>query len=343
MFCTACGFQNSDAARFCQSCGRELAVAGGTIQPGQSEVSKQPAKKTGFLKRLLLVIGGLVFVGIIANLFSGSGPSSTGQQSSTSVGPPSVPPPNFRIAREDFGSPVVAIVAPSTTDDQMKSLLWSFRREVRERRFTELGLKKPTSVRLPGGDYDFNSGMIDVFRDSRYANKPSLSPDSKNHVDGLYVWGLDGDPNKDYAVIKGPNGSAVQVFDSSDNWQIPDADRQRLAAEKKASERCTVDDPMVTMPARMVLSGWESGSSTAQYWAGAMEKKHLFTVKDFDLLDRYFVSDKTSLTGRRPNSSALKFRIQSTTQGGFPITKDWYVDVELSDGDCKVYDVEEAD
>lgn len=115
-----------------------------------------------------------------------------------------------------------------------------------------------------------------------------------------------------------------------------------MAAENKAAERCTADDPMVTMPARMVLSGWENGSSTAQYWAGSVEKKHLFTVKDFDLLDRYYVPDKSSSTGRRPNSSALKFRIESTTQGGFPITKDWYVDVELLDGECKVYDVEEV-
>lgn len=65
-------------------------------------------------------------------------------------------------------------------------------------------------VRLSGGDYDFNSGMIDVFRDSSYANKPSLSTDSKEHVDGVYVWGLDRDRGKDYAVIKGLTGSAVR-------------------------------------------------------------------------------------------------------------------------------------
>jgi hypothetical protein len=66
-------------------------------------------------------------------------------------------------------------------------------------------------------------------------------------------------------------------------------------------------------------------------------------VKNFDLLDRYYVPDKTSLTGVKPNSAALKFRIELSTQGGFPITKDWYVDVTLAGDTCAVYDVREAD
>lgn len=157
------------------------------------------------------------------------------------------------------------------------------------------------------------------------------------------MWGLDRDPGKDYAVIKGPNGSAVQVFDSSDNWQLPADDQEKVTAEKKVHDRCTTEDPMAKLPADMVLSSWENGSSTGQYWVGGAESKRLFTVKDYEFLDRYYVPDKKAIDGRRPNSSTYKYRVQSTTQGGFAITKDWYVDVTLSGDECRVYNVEPAD
>ena len=100
---------------------------------------------------------------------------------------------------------------------------------------------------------------------------------------------------------------------------------------------------MAILPAQGVVDSWENGSSSGRYWLGGIERQRLFAVKQHDLLDRYFVSDTSTPDGRRPNSSAFKFRIDSTTQGGFPITKDWYVDVTLENGECRVYKVEEAD
>jgi len=206
-----------------------------------------------------------------------------------------------------------------------------------------LGLKKPTSAKSSSDSYDFNSGMIEVFRGEKYANEPfSKNGPMKHPADAAYQWGIDRDPDKDDTVLKGANGSAIKVFDASDNWQIPEEEQQRVAAEKKAADRCTTEDPMSKLPADMVLYSWQNGSSTGQYWVRGFEGKRLFTVKSYEFLERYYVPDKKSLTGVKPNASAFKFRVESTTQGRFPISHDWYLNVLLSDGECKVYDVQEA-
>ena len=119
--------------------------------------------------------------------------------------------------------------------------------------------------------------------------------------------------------------------------------QKRMDAERERTNKCTTGDPNARLPAEMALYSWKNGSSSGQYWKGGIEAKRLFTVKSYEFLDQYYVEDKKSLDGRKPHSSAHKFRIQSSTQGGFPITKDWYIDVTLADGVCKIYEVEEAD
>jgi hypothetical protein len=347
MFCGSCGHQNPDAGKFCHACGRPFAekpVSQFAAPSPHLLVQDPPKRKRSTLKTVGIIFVALFVVTLVLNWITGSGPGTSQKQAAGLSSRPTVAPANFRIYRQELGFPVVVVVARDASDDRVKSLLWLFREKVRERRFAELGLNKPTSAKSSSGSYDFKSGMIEVFRGEKYANEPFTKNGPTQHpADAAYQWGIDRDPDKDDTVLKGPNGSGIKVFDASDNWQIPKEEQQRVEAVKKAAERCTANDPMVTMPARMVLSGWEGGSSTAQYWIGKVERKRLFTVKNFDLLDRYYVPDKTSLTGVKPNSAALKFRIESSTQGGFPITKDWYVDVTLAGDTCAVYNVREAD
>lgn len=93
----------------------------------------------------------------------------------------------------------------------------------------------------------------------------------------------------------------------------------------------------------MALTNWEKGLSSANYWISGTEKKHLIAVHDYDFLAKYYVIDKHSRDGQKPNASSYKFRVQSATEGGFPITKDWIIAVKKSDNGCKVYDIWAAD
>jgi hypothetical protein len=221
--------------------------------------------------------------------------------------------------------------------------LWLFREKIREKRFAELGLTKPTSVKLSDGGYNLDSGLIEVFRRVKLASEPFTNPAAADRdLDAAYLWGTDRDPEKDEAVLRGPNGSAIRVFDFSDDWQIPDEEQQRVEEEKKIVDRCTAADPMAKFGADMVLGLWETGSSTSKYWVANTESKRLFTVKSRTSLERYNVADNKFLDGRKPNSSMYLYRIESTSQGGFPITRDWYIYVTLSDDQCKVYDITAA-
>lgn len=113
--------------------------------------------------------------------------------------------------------------------------------------------------------------------------------------------------------------------------------------ENKEQERCTTSDVDAKVMAEMVLTNWKKGLSGGHYWANGWEKKRLFAVRDFDFLESYYVIDKHSADGQKPNASAYKFRVESATEGGFQITKDWMLAVKKTDDGCKVYDIYAAD
>jgi hypothetical protein len=266
MFCGSCGHQNPNDGKFCQGCGRPIGgIPVGQFVPSSPNLVAQdsPKRKRSTLKTVGIIFLGLFVVSIVVNWITGAGPSSSEKQGAAPSSRPTVDPAKFRIYRQELGFPVVAVVARDASDDQVKSLLWLFREKVRERRFAELGLKKPTSAKSSSDSYDFNSGMIEVFRGEKYANEPfSKKGPTKHPADAAYQWGIDRDPDKDDTVLNGANGSAIKVFDASDNWQIPEEEQQRVAAEKKSADRCTTEDPMSKLPADMVLYSWQNSRLT---------------------------------------------------------------------------------
>ena len=345
MFCTACGYQVSSGDIHCKSCGTRLnAPAEQSLSTGDRPSTAygipQSGSRNGTMFRLILVVIAVVATGIVLNLIVAVVPKHDSSSDSRDGIRPVLPPPKFRVFRQEDGRPVPIVVSQNATDEQLRSLLWFFREAVRARHFSQLGLKKPTGP----GNTGFAAGIFDVFRGPKYANEPFTQREGQStHVAALYSWGLDRDPDHDEAYIEGNGESSTKVFDYSDNWQLPRDEQQRVDEKKKADVRCTTEDPMAIMPVEGVLDAWKRGSSSKQYWVGGIEKQKLFAVTNHESLDRYYIPDKHSVDGQRPNSAAFKFRIESSTQGGLPITKDWYIDVTLKDGECKVYELQEAE
>jgi len=326
MFCNRCGREIATSAKFCQSCGAALDT---TVQ-FRAVAPVSGKRRLRLLWILIAFPAAGILLSVLSVLLSHDHPN---HESPNTVARPNIPTPKFRVFRQERGKPVPIIVSRDITETQLRSLLWFFRENVRERHFDQLGLKKATGPAEVG----FDAGMLEVFRDAKYANEPFTRKDGEpTQAVAVYGWGTDRQPDHDEAYLQAGGGNQIKVFDSSDGWQLPPEEQQRVDEEKKAEARCTTDDPMAILPAQGVLTYWEGGSSSAHYWLGGIENKHLFAVKEHELLERYYVADEDGPGGRKPNSSAFKFRVQSTTQGGFPITKDWDIDVTLSDGECKV-------
>ena len=122
--------------------------------------------------------------------------------------------------------PTSIVVPLSTTDDQLKSLLWFFREKVRSQQFKEIGLTQPTNKQW--GKKDYASGMLTVYRGTKCANeqyvtdaqiaKGSLGPCGYGeHDDAYYQWGIDGDPTKDVGALSHSDAGDTLVFDYHNN------------------------------------------------------------------------------------------------------------------------------
>jgi hypothetical protein len=155
----------------------------------------------------------------------------------------SVPPPKFRVFKFKTDEPTTYVVPVSTTDKQLKSLLWLFRQKVRTGQFREIGITQPTAKQW--GQLGYTSGILVVFRGEKCANenyisdaqiaKGNLGPCGYGeHDDAYYQWGVDADPNKDDAGIRDKNGNFISVFSYKDNWHSPS--EQTQVVDQKVKE-----------------------------------------------------------------------------------------------------------
>lgn len=77
MFCSKCGSENKDEAKFCNSCGETIAVNNRSPMVGQNDLSREPKKKRGILKNIVygvLILAGLIFSIIIVGAVVGGTP-----------------------------------------------------------------------------------------------------------------------------------------------------------------------------------------------------------------------------------------------------------------------------
>jgi hypothetical protein len=157
------------------------------------------------------------------------------------VDAPTIPAPKFRVYRSKLDQGTSVIVAPATSDEQLRSLLWLFREKVRAHHFSDIGITRPTSKQW--GKEGYLSGIISVYRGEKCADEsfsdyqgPCTSTDE--HQAAEYQWGLlvDGafNTDADSASIYSPDRTLTEIFNYKDHWQLPVGLQADLASQKSA-------------------------------------------------------------------------------------------------------------
>jgi len=130
--------------------------------------------------------------------------------------------PPFKLFLQKIDMPTVLVVAETTPDDQLKSLLWYLRTKIRANAFKDLGIKPTATLYgIPG----YTSGMVDLYRGPKCASEkytPEGHPDPCGpsiHKSASYHWGDGNDPHADRADLISATGTVTPVFDSADHWQ----------------------------------------------------------------------------------------------------------------------------
>jgi hypothetical protein len=179
----------------------------------------------------LAIIAGMLGKSSSDSKTTTSSSSTATQQSSAStpaqpqISRPSIPPPKFRIYKfkNDGISPTSVVVPVSTTDEQLRSLLWLFREKVRSHEFRSIGIKEQ------------HDGIFAVYRGEKCANEQFIDTNGPcgygEHDDAVYQWGIEGDYNKDSGSIHD-----TVVFDYKDGWQVAPDVQARLDEEDKLEQ-----------------------------------------------------------------------------------------------------------
>jgi len=219
--------------------GNEFIAQARTSSLPQPVVPKSNSAGSQWMRRHPILALGVAFVGLlcisILGLDSVREPAATVQEVTTTIpNPPSTtplaPPPKFRVYRAKTDEAVSYVVPVQTTDEELKSLLWFFRRKVRTGQFKELGITRPTSKQW--GEDSYLSGSLIVYRGAKCASEEYISDQELNqgylgpcgygdHSDAGYQWGLSGDSQEDSADIRTKDGEFMVVFNYKDNWQPP--------------------------------------------------------------------------------------------------------------------------
>lgn len=225
------------ALRACNECGEKISSDPKTC-PECGKRQKRAGLGSGGAIAILILIGA---IGAMLNCDFDEGGNSGGTGAPSSVSNPqptppkfarpNVPTPQYRLYRQGATNGLVSVVVShQTTDEQIKSLLWFFREKVRSHQLTALGITQKLE----------SSGIIIIYRGEKCANEEfinELGPCGYgDHNDAQYQWGINGDPNHDAAGLKNSGGAELDVFDSSDNWQLPPAEQNKMVAQRKQRE-----------------------------------------------------------------------------------------------------------
>ncbi len=193
--------------------------------------------------------------------------------------------PPFKLFLQKIDMPTILVVPETTTDDQLKSLLWHLRTMARSGKFRDLGLQPTASLfDRPG----YSSGVFNIYRGPRCAREMYIpsGPDpcgSSIHRSASYHWGEGGNRNADGADTVTQSGATVLVFDSTDGWQTedeaasdPDGSKARQSAarirysltetakqvKQRADIRFSVDEPTDQLDAISYQFATDQGQKT---------------------------------------------------------------------------------
>jgi flagellar basal body-associated protein FliL len=131
--------------------------------------------------------------------------------------PAQIQPPAYRVYKSK-NDMIAYIVATRATDEQLKNLLWLFRRKVRAGAFGDIGIRKPTS----------KTGMLLVYRGEKCANEEFISEEQlekgysgpcgeAEHDDAYYQWGIRPTGFFDEGGLRAKDGDVVLVFQDNGN------------------------------------------------------------------------------------------------------------------------------
>jgi len=253
--CSRCGFPLGGQQGFCPRCGATCQPVGdrNTGGPQRLQDPLPGHVRSNSRTKAFLIIAACVFIlAILVVSIPGSKSKAPSSQTSsekaatptsiTAAEQPTTPPPKFKVYRSKLDEGTSIVVSSSTSDDQLKSLLWLFREKVRSHRFKDVGILQPTSKQW--GQEGYLSGMIVVYKGNKCASElfsdSGLGPCGYgDHSAAEYQWGLlvDGvfNTDADSGELTASDGTATTVFDYHDHWQVP-ADLQGGATEKQAQK-----------------------------------------------------------------------------------------------------------
>lgn len=231
MHCITCGSLQTSESRFCFACGRP-----------NSAKSKPVLTKR---RRLPVVFGAglllLIILIALAHTSTTSAPSPAMTAAKPQVVPPSLPPPQYHVFKQKIDEGVSYVVPVDTRGEQLVSLLWLFRKNIRSLQFASLGIKGPTSRNF--GKDNYNSGILTVYRGSRCANEPFVEtggPCGKgDHSVAVYVWNFNGNSANETGTLRSANGEEKNIFDQNDSWALPpelEAKRKEAELQKRQEE-----------------------------------------------------------------------------------------------------------
>jgi hypothetical protein len=123
--------------------------------------------------------------------------------------------PSFHFFKMKTGEGLVSLVVPrTTTADQLKALLRYIQSRIQQGKFSDLGIRHPTS-RLHG-KLGYEAGIISIYRGEECANElfvTALGPCGYGEHDvASYQWGVDGNPKKYEGAVRLGDGSLQKLF-----------------------------------------------------------------------------------------------------------------------------------
>jgi hypothetical protein len=113
-----------------------------------------------------------------------------------------------------------------------------------------------------------------------------------------------------------------------------------LPDSKNGSGRDPGDESEPQVMARMLIRAWEVGESGDKYWKDGVALQSLYAVRDYDHITGggWKKKDGSWELGRAWH----RFRIKSSTRGGFPVENLWDIELEKVGSEWKVVRVTAA-
>lgn len=123
--------------------------------------------------------------------------------------------PNFKFFKMRVGEGLVSLVVPpDTSEKELIRLLEFIRSKVQQGKFSELGIRHPTSKRY--GKLGYDAGIISIYKGEKCADEGFTERTGPcgygEHDAASYQWGVDGDPKKDEGVVRQSNGDLRTIF-----------------------------------------------------------------------------------------------------------------------------------